>query len=72
MNCPACSTHLTCPCPTCLCDPRFAGTRRWIRDGAYIVCPVCDFRAHNLFWCASQAMDALILTDDALEPEAQP
>lgn len=72
MNCPWCQTWLTCPCETCLCEPRYAGTQRWIRlDNGLIRCPACNFRAHISFWRAAQAMNALIPTDNGLEPEGE-
>lgn len=71
MNCPCCQAYLTCPCAHCLCEPRYAGARRWIGDGDDMVCPACNFRAHISFWRAAHAMDALIPTENELELEGE-
>lgn len=69
MNCPSCSVFLTCPCDSCLCEPRYAGTARWIRDGSDIICPACGFTAHNSFWCAADAMAALAIIPETEEDD---
>lgn len=64
MNCPSCNAYLTCPCDSCLCEPRYAGTLRWVRlPNGQIECPVCRFTAASQFWCAANANDALLITD---------
>jgi hypothetical protein len=60
VECPQCRQWLTCPCDSCLCEPRYAGTARWIRlDDNRIRCPVCGFTENSDYWCAADAMAAL-------------